>query len=244
MDGIKAKELVDYVFLDVFGRKNPFSLEEVMKRFAFDIDLPVKVKDVLTGEDTWLLSKKYDKVISSETAYAKTNKNGWMAPARSINSMDGIRKRWDTIDYKLGEKNLGSTNVAEADLSYSSSNVYRSYRTWQSQDVVFSNSISHSRYMVAGYDNAGCTSGIRMLHSTFCSSGFAVVWSKKVSKCMFVNGCIDLHECMFCSNIESKKYCVANMQFTKERYFEIKEMVVDWVLENFGKDGEQGILTV
>jgi hypothetical protein len=243
MNEDKAKAIVDYVFKDVFSRDNPFSMEEFRKRFAFDIDLPKKTKDVLSGNDTWLVSKKYDRVISAETAFARSKKEGWMLPQRQIRSMDDIKKYWDGINYKMGDKNLGSTEVEESDLTYSSTNIYRSYRSWQSQDVVFSSAISHSKYIVAGLDDAACTSGIRMFHSTFCSSGFAVVWSKKVSKSMFVNGCIDLHECLFCSNIESKSYCVANMQFTKERYFEIKEMVIDWIVENFGKEGQQDLLT-
>ena len=34
MDENKAKQITDYVFKDVFGVGNPFSLEEIRKRFA------------------------------------------------------------------------------------------------------------------------------------------------------------------------------------------------------------------
>jgi hypothetical protein len=244
MNEAKAKEMVDYVFKDVFGRENPFTMGEFRRRFAFGIDLPGRVKDSLTGADTWLVSKGGGKVISADTAFERAKKGRWMSPQRQIRSMEDIKKYWKDINYMIGEKNLGSIEVAESDLTYSSSKVYRSYRTWQSQDIAFSNAISHSRYLVASFDNAACTSGIRMFHCTFCSSGFAINWSKKVSKSMFVNGCTDLHECLFCSNIASKRYCVANMQFAKERYLEIKNTVVDWVVENFGKGRGQDLLTV
>ncbi|VVB77283.1 Uncharacterised protein [uncultured archaeon] len=244
MDETRAKKIIDYTFRDVFGKENPFTMGEFRKRFAYDIDLPKKAKDVMTGSDAWIVSKKRDRIISSATAFEKSKNNSWMLPSGRIESMSDIRKFWERIYYNIADRTLGSKDVSESDLTYDSSNIYGSYRTFQSQDIVFSHSTAHSRYVVASYDNAGCTSGIRMFYGTFCSSSFAVDWSKKVSKCMFVSGCVDLHECLFCSNIESKSYCVANMQFTKDKYLKIKDMVVEWVLENFGTDGGKDILSM
>lgn len=39
-----------------------------------------------------------------------------------------------------------------------------------------------------------------------------------------------MFECMFCSHITNKKFCIANMQFEEAEYRKIKDMVVRWML--------------
>jgi hypothetical protein len=215
MNEIKAKEIVDYTFKDIFGIDNPFSLKEIEERFAFDIDLPNKVKDSFTGKYTWARFDKHDKFVSKETMLELAKKNYWAKSKKQIKSMDDLIKYWSEIDYTIGERNNDSKEVSESDLIYESSNIFRSMRVYGSQNIIFSNDISNSKYIIAGFDDITCTSGIRVFYNIFCSSSFAVSWSKKISKCMFVTGSVDLHECMFCANLASKKYCIANMQFTK-----------------------------
>ena len=85
--------------------------------------------------------------------------------------------------------------------------------------------------MLASRDNSSCTLGIRVKEGIFCSSSFEVSWSNKISKSMFVHDSFDLYECLFCSHLRSKKYCIANMQFEKEEYDKTKKMVIDWILK-------------
>jgi hypothetical protein len=37
-------------------------------------------------------------------------------------------------------------------------------------------------------------------------------------------------DCLFCSHLSGKRFCIANMQFEEEEYYKIKEQVVRWVL--------------
>ncbi len=235
MSETKAKESVDFTFRDIFGRENPFSLEQIRKKFAFDVNLPERVKEYLGGQYTWTASRKKGRFVSTKAAIEQSKKNLWMKPKKHIGSIEDIIKYWGEISYLQGENNMESVDVDESDHVYQSSNVFRSSRVYGSQNIVFSEDIARSNYIVAGYNDTACTSGIRMAESTSCSSGFQVIWSKKVSKSMFVYGSLDLYECLFCSNIESKKYCIANMQFTKEEYSRIKAMVVDWIIRSFDK---------
>ena len=48
----------------------------------------------------------------------------------------------------------------------------------------------------------------------------------------FIHDCYDMFECLFCSHLAGKKYCVANIQLTQEQYLPIKEMVMRWILGN------------
>lgn len=53
MDEKKAKIIINQIFTQIFGVNSPYSLEEILANFAFDIKLPQKVHDSITGEETW-----------------------------------------------------------------------------------------------------------------------------------------------------------------------------------------------
>lgn len=48
MDKRQASEIVNNTFKMIFGKDNPFPLETVFSKFAFDIKLPKKVMDSIT----------------------------------------------------------------------------------------------------------------------------------------------------------------------------------------------------
>ena len=245
MDETKAKGIVDFTFKDVLGVGNPFTLDEIGKKLAFDINLPKRFKDKMSGKYIWTTyNPGREDLVSTETVMEQSKKNFWARPKRPIRSIEDIKKYWKEVAYFQADKNMESTDVAESDRVYQSSGIFRSSRIYGCQNVVFSEDISRSKYIVAGYDTTASTSGIRMFQSTFCSSGYEILWSKKVSKSMFINGSLDLYECLFCSNIESKRYCVANMQFTKEEYFEIKKIVVDWIIGSLKNDKKISITSI
>lgn len=231
MDDAKAKKICDYVFKDVFGRENPFYLDEIKKRFAFDIPLPRKVKCALSGKDTWTLLGEGDKIASQQAIIDQFKKDEWAKKKRPIDSIKDIFKYWNEINYTTGEKYINSKNIVNSEGIYGSLDVYNSNSVFNSKNIVFCQNIDDCNYGVALRNNASCVLGIRTRESKNCSSGFEVSWSEKVSKCMYVHDCVDLYECLFCSHIRSRKYCITNMQFGKEEYFRIKKMVIDWVLE-------------
>lgn len=39
-----------------------------------------------------------------------------------------------------------------------------------------------------------------------------------------------MQDSMFCSHMNSKRFCIANMQFEEAEYKQIRDMVVRWVL--------------
>ena len=164
---------------------------------------------------------------------ARMKKDEWMLEKKPIGSVEELLGRWSEINYMQGERYEDSTEVAESDNVYHSTSVYRSTETLHSQNIVFSNTNFGCSYLVASSDNSKCILGVRMRKSVFCSSGFEISGSDKVSKSMYIRGCTDLYECMFCSQLRSKRYCIANMQFEKGEYLRIKDMLVKWTLENF-----------
>lgn len=55
---------------------------------------------------------------------------------------------------------------------------------------------------------------------------------KKDINSLFIQDCYDLYECMFCSHIASKRYYIANMQFEEDEYYQIKESIMQWILNS------------
>ncbi len=240
MDEKKAKGIVDYAFKDIFGRPNQFSLDEVQERFAYDLNVPRKVKESLHDKDTWTVNKKAKKFMTSDDVTIALGKNSWEKPKKRLGSMEDVLDNWRKINYFATEKEINSTDIAKSESIYQSSSVYGSTRVVDSKNVIFSEYIFSSQYIVASLYNVYSTAAMRIFDCETTSSSFAVEWSAKVSKSMYILNCIDMHECLFCSNLQSKKYCIANMQFTKEEYLPIKEMVIDWTLKNFGKGNDEG----
>lgn len=231
MDQKKAKEIADYIFKDIFGKDNPFTLDEIKKRFGMDIPTIRKVRSALSDSDTWTFSSE-EKVASQEDIAARFKQDEWLVKRRPLNSTADILKAWTEIDYLTGEKYINSTEVGESDGIYNSNAIFRSVSIFDSKNIVQSYKLFDCNYMLASRDDSSCTLGIRVKESIFCSSNFEVSWSNKVSKSMFIHDCFDLYECLFCSHLRSKKYCIANMQFEKEEYFKVKQMVIDWILKD------------
>lgn len=144
--------------------------------------------------------------------------------------MKDLLRSWKEVNYITSEKYINSKDISESDGIYGSLQVYRSSSIFDSKNIAFCYKIFDGSYLVASRDSSSCSLGIRVKESIYCSSGFEISWSSKVSRCMFVHDCFDLYECLFCSHIRSRKYCIANMQFDKDEYFRIKKMVVDWIL--------------
>ncbi len=232
MNDIKAKEIADYIFKDVFQIENPFSLEKLQKKFAIDIPKAAKVKCALSGKPTWAFTSPHEKIASTDAIEERFKKDEWMLKKQPVKSMKDILSLWSQINYQVGEKYINSTEVAESDAIYNSNKVYQSVSIFDSKNIVFSYKIFDSNYMLASRDNSSCTLGIRVKESIYCSSNFEVSWSNKVSKSMFVHDGYDLYECLFCSHIRSKKYCIANMQFEKEEYFRLKKEAIKWILSD------------
>lgn len=230
MEEEQIEKIADYIFKEVFGLDNPYSLEQLKEKFAFDIPFARKEKCVLSGEPTYTSSGKGEKIASQKAIASCFKKDEWIKPRKSITSMKDILKYWNEINYLTGEKYINSKDIAESDGIYNSAFVYQGLSVFDSKNIVFCYKIFDCNYMLASRDDSSCTLGIRVKESLFCSSCFEVSWSNKVSRSMFIHDCFDLHECLFCSHLRSKKYCLANMQFEKEDYLRLKKMVIGWIL--------------
>ena len=180
MNDTKALEIVNKIFIGVFDRKNIYSMDTLLEKYAFDIKLPKQVNDSTTNEVTW----------------------------------------------------ADSINVAKSDTIYRCENVYRSTDCSDSKNIIYCDSCDNGEFLLASQRSGTCNYCIRCDDSKDCSNSYNVICSNKVSNSLFIQDCFDLYECMFCSHIASKRFCIANMQFEEQEYYEIKKLIIEWILNS------------
>ena len=225
-----TKDIIAKTFLGIFNTDPKINKSEILKQLAFDIKLPAMVNDSTTGEETWAESMNPTKYITRRNS---EQRESWMLDKRQITSIDDIIATWQEINYTTTERNYDSENVFESDTVYSCNNVIRSADCSDCNNIMFCDGCQHCNYCIASQRSGNCEFCLRTDDSSNCTNSYNVVCSGKISNSFFIQDCSDLHECMFCSHISNKRYCVANMQFEKDEYFKIKDAVTDWILENF-----------
>lgn len=232
MNDNKALEIVNKIFVGVFEKKCNYNLENVLEKYAFDIKLPKKVNDSITNEVTWADSINSGKFITLDNMEERDKIDGWILPKKEIHDIKDIIDIWNSINYTTTERVYDSINVACSDTTYRCENIYRCTDCSESKNLVYCDSCAKSEFLVASSRSANCLFSIRCDDSKDCSNSYNVICSNKVKNSFFIQDCFDLDECMFCSHIASKKYCIANMQFEKDEYYEIKKIVTEWIINS------------
>lgn len=229
MTNAQTKTAINKVFQNVFDQPCPYSLDEILSKFAFDIKLPQKVTDSTTGETTWATSINPAKFITEKNS---RKKDTWMQPKRPINNLDQLIEIWNRINFRTAERNYNSENVTNSDTVYRSEHVYRSCDSSNCKYLIFSDGCHQSEYLLASQRSGSCNFCIRVDDSFNCTNSYNISCSSKVSNSLFIEDGDSLHECIFCAHIHNQKFCIANMQFEESEYYAIKTEIIKWILSS------------
>lgn len=230
MNDINTLEIVNKIFKSVFDKENKNDLDSLLEKFAFDVKLPKQVTDYTTNEITWADSINGNKFITNANMEKRDSTVGWMQPKKQIGNLQELIDEWNKINLITTERVYDSINVSKSDTIYGCENIYRCTDCSNSKNMIYCDSCGDSEFLLASQRSGTCNFCIRCDDSKNCSNSYNVICSNKVTNSLFIQDCYDLHECMFCSHIASKKYCIANMQFDEEEYYEIKKLIVEWIL--------------
>lgn len=230
-----AQLLLDKIVGQIFGYKNPLSLDQFIQKFAFDVRLPQKVTDAFDNTETWAQSTNPIKFVKMDNARGleiagASSTTDYLRPKRTISAIEDVMKAWNEINFTTTERYKESLNISESDNIIRSENVFRSQDIHNSKNILFSDGLNGCEFVVAGQRSGDANFCIRIEDSGLLSNSFGVSWSSNITNCFFMHDTGDMQDSMFCTNIMGKQYCVANMQYTKEEYFRIKDMVVRWIL--------------
>lgn len=225
-----AQNILDKIIGQVFGYQNPLSLAQFMQKFAFDIALPQQVYDTTDGTPTWAQTTTPTKYIKVENALKRDDlfhKDGQKIDFKSI---EEILSAWSDINYYTTERYTDCSDILESDTIQQSQFVYRSQDIRRAKNVIFSDGVSDSEFIAASQRSSRNNFCVRVEDSVDCSNSFHVTWSAKINNSIFIHDCYDMKDSMFCTNMAGAQYCIANMQYTKEEYEEIRKMVIGWLL--------------
>lgn len=222
-----AKDILDKIIGVIFGYQNPLSLQQAKDKFAFDLRLPQEVQDSVSGQPTWISSVNPNKFIGLDNPRTREE---WMLPKRDLHGIEDVIAAWAETNYTTAERQIDSLNVAKSDNIYRSENVYNSTDIRNSKNILFCEGGDGYEYVVAGSRSNASSFCIRVEDSQLCTSSFNVIWSQKVSNSFFIQDCYDVMDCMFCSHLSGKRFCIANMQFTEEEYMVLKQKIIQWIL--------------
>ena len=226
----KAQEVIDTIIGQIFGYKNPFTLDQFQQKFAFDVRLPSQVSDSTTGEITWAQSVNPSKFIKMENAWKMFEANDGLSPTQQLNSIEDVLGAWGKVNLTATERYLDSINISQSDNIYSCDSVYRSQDCHKSINVVFSDCAIDSEYVGAVQRSHTLTYSLRVEDSNTTSNSFAISWSGNITNSFFIHDCKDMQDSMFCSHISGKRFCIANMQYEEADYLRIKDIVTRWIL--------------
>ena len=151
MNDKQCMNVIDEIFVEIFGQKSPVDINGILEECAFDIKLPNKVLDAITGDETWASSVNSNKYISQTNMEKYDTYKGWMIPKKEIKSLDDIFTWWDKVNYTTTERIYDSTNISKSDTIYNCENIYRSQDCRKCRNAVFSGIFSfldHSKERV------------------------------------------------------------------------------------------------
>lgn len=232
MDDKKALEIINKIFNEIFETDNIYSLTELKEKFAFDIRLPLEVRDSTTNEITYTASINSTKFITNDNMAKRDSEKGWMLERTQVSNLKSLLSIWDSINYTTTERVYDSENVIKSDPIYRSSNVYMSTDCGDSNNLVYCDGIHESSYVCASQRSANLNFCLRVDDSSTCTNSYNVICSSKISNSLFIQDCSNLYECIFCSHISNKEYCIANMQFSKDEYYFLKSEIIKWIMSN------------
>ena len=235
MDKKQALEIVNQTFKMIFEKPNPVPLETIFSKFAFDIKLPKKVTDSLTGQETWTEIMHSNLFITQTNMRTYDQQKGWMLPKQDVKNLKDVLDIWKKINYTTTERQYDCINVAQSDPVYKCENVFHCSDCHRSKNIVFCDGAVNCESTIASQRTADSGFCLRVDDSNSCTNSYNVICSNTISNSFFIQDCSNLHECLFCSHIANKKYCISNMQFEENEYFMIKNEVINWILNSLEK---------
>ena len=66
MDEKQIYQIIKVTLDTIFKEESFFTIDQVLEKFAFDVKLPKKVKDGITGIETWSVVNNFEKYITQD----------------------------------------------------------------------------------------------------------------------------------------------------------------------------------
>ena len=113
-----------------------------------------------------------------------------------------------------------STNCDYCVTAQDSKNCYFVIGGFRAEECLYSDTPAFGRHVVDSY---ACLSGDTLYECLYCDGSYNLKYSEFSEGCMdsaFLYDCKGCSDCFGCVNLRNKKYCIWNVQYSKEEYRE------------------------
>jgi hypothetical protein len=147
---------------------------------------------------------------------------------------------------------MTNENSDYSDTALSSKNVYLSFHaTLNVENILYSLSIKHGCSNIV--NSLSITNSENVFDSRGIVKSFNIFYSNLLLDCSdmrFCNSCIGCQNCVSCDNLMNKKYCIENIQYSREEFQTKKQEILrqkrrfqinDVGLSNIQSESSEGI---
>jgi hypothetical protein len=214
------------------------------------VPLPVKGKSAKSGKEVWLqpplvfLKKPFDagKIVDMDEAES-VNKSPFGAGDLRNADLRKVLEIVKPITYYCGNlrykncKNIEkSSGVADAINIYYSEDV-----DWEVKNVAYGNYVLYSENMFGCHHASYSRFCIHSYNSVDITRGFEVDGCLNSSDVYFCHNSENLNNCILCFNAKNLRYAVGNTEVGREKFLEIKKMLLDYVVGELKKKKQLGV---
>lgn len=137
------------------------------------------------------------------------------------------------VEYKEGQ----NQNVVESNFYRSNTNSYRISFCFYTKNSAYSVWSSFSEFSFGCYRNMNSSFCINCYFSTELTNCFEMDACKKCSHAMFCHNCENVNDSLFCYNTQNLRYAVGNRVVGREKYLEIKQKLLEYMLARLEQTG-------
>lgn len=139
-----------------------------------------------------------------------------LTPEEILKQVEELRLKFPKIQSNFSD----NENSDYVDYVYKSHNAYYCFDSNSLEDCGYVSNCNECK------DSWDCTQSNKLEHcaesldSNDCYNCYRAEDSTRCYDSMFLTKCTDCHDCFMCVNLSNAKYCILNVQYTKEEYFE------------------------
>lgn len=116
-----------------------------------------------------------------------------------------------------------SVNARFCNYTVEMKNCYIVTAAWTSEDSMYCNRISECKFT---HDSYNCYNTEFGYENVYCRDSNKLFFSLESETCLesyFLYDCRNCSNCILCTNLRNKSYCIENIQYTKEEYLRKKD---------------------
>ena len=116
-------------------------------------------------------------------------------------------------------------------------NVREAFDPFTTKNSAYTFSTMDSECVFGCYRIVQCNFIIHCYNTYNSNRCFEMDGAKTCTDCYFCHNVENLQNCMFCFNVKNKHYAIGNVEVGKEKYLQMKQMLVQWILQGLEKQG-------